>query len=80
MSEIIEHESSKFALSIYECEWYEFGKKGLTQDVHIAMTALAKPLLINIFGFFPMNMKSYLQVSNTKKTQKVNKLLFVFGL
>lgn len=69
MSEIVESESSKFAYSIYESEWYEFGKKGLLQDIHIAMIAVKKPLLLYILGLFPLNMESYVSVSVLKENQ-----------
>lgn len=62
MSQIVEHEHSKFALSIYESEWYEFKKKGLVQAVQISMLSAKKPLIINILGTFPLNMESYVQV------------------
>lgn len=54
-------QSSKFALSIYESEWYEFSKS-LRQDVHIAMVAMKRPLMLKILGLFPLNMESYVQI------------------
>lgn len=62
MSQIVEHESSKFSFSIYEAEWYEFRKKGMLQDIQIAMIAVKQPLVLKILGLFPLNMESYLKV------------------
>lgn len=62
MSQIVEHESSKFAYSIYETGWYEFLEKDLIQNIQIAMLGAKKPLIINILGMFPLNMESYVKV------------------
>lgn len=66
MSEIVESESAKFAYAVYETDWYEFGKKSLHQDIHIAMIAVRKPVLLYILGLFPLNMESYVAVSISK--------------